>query len=80
MEAIRTRVEATHDVERVEDVVTIHLAPNRVVAIISADFRDAMAVGDLERLTDELEHSLQDEFTLLQRVYIRPVGANRQQS
>ena len=80
VEAIRTRVEATHDVERVEDVVTIHLAPNRVVAIISADFRDAMAVGDLERLTDELEHSLQDEFTLLQRVYIRPVGANRQQS
>ena len=72
--AIRARVENVEEVDRVEDVTTIHLAPERVTAVISADFRDDMAVGRLERLVAQLERELRSRYPVLERIYIRPVG------
>lgn len=73
--AIRREVEKAPDVEYVDEVLTIHLAPERVVAIVSADFCDDMAVGHLERVVETLEECLRAEYPVLERVYLRPVGA-----
>ena len=73
--AIRRRVEETQAVDYVDEVITIHLAPDRVVAVVCADFQDDLDVGALERLVERLEHKLRADFTVLERVYLRPIGA-----
>jgi cation diffusion facilitator family transporter len=73
--AIRQRVERGENVEYVEEVITIHLAPERVVAVVCADFCDDLAVGDLERTIAAMEENLREQYPVLERVYLRPVGA-----
>ena len=72
--AIRREVENARGVEYVDEVITIHLAPDRVVAVVCADFRDAMDVGALEQLVKRLEDDLRADFSVLERVYLRPIG------
>lgn len=72
--AIRERVERAENVEYVEEVITIHMAPERVVAVVCADFCDDMPVGDLERTIAGLEAGLRERYPVLERVYLRPVG------
>lgn len=76
VEAIRHRVAASEGVDWVDEVLTIHLAPERVVAVISADFANDMAVGKLEQLVERLEADLRSRYAVLERVYLRPVESH----
>ena len=73
VEAIRSRVEHHEGVAMVEDVLTIHLAPEKVVAIVNVDFNDDMQVGALEKLVVSIENDMRGEFDALEKIYLRPI-------
>ena len=67
------RIVAAHRrVTAVNHVRTIHTAPTSVFAAISADFDDALTMGEGERVIEELEQALRDAIPTLSSIYIRP--------
>jgi cation diffusion facilitator family transporter len=60
------------EVTAVNHVRTIHTAPDRVFVAISADFDDALTMGEGERLIERMEAALRDAEPKLVSIYIRP--------
>ena len=56
----------------VNHVRTIHTAPESIFVAISADFDDAMTMGDGERLIETIEAALKKAEPMLASIYIRP--------
>ena len=56
----------------VNHVRTIHTAPESIFVAISADFDDAMTMGDGERLIKTIEAALKKAEPMLASIYIRP--------
>ena len=59
----------------VQEVLTVHQAPDMVVAIISADFDDAISARDVEQTVADIEAAISARFPRVTRVYIRPLGS-----
>jgi len=73
IEAIRHCVEDHAGVLAVSEVLTVHQAPQMVVAIISADFHDAISAREVEQTVRDIELAVAKNFPLVARVYVRPV-------
>jgi cation diffusion facilitator family transporter len=56
----------------VGEIITIHNAPEQIVAAVNVDFDDRLGAGDVERIVDEIERALQADFPAIYRVYVRP--------
>ena len=56
----------------VGEIMTIHNAPDQIVAAVNVDFDNRLNAGDVERIVDEIERDLQAEFPTISRIYIRP--------
>lgn len=69
---VRAIVGAHPAIMSVNHVRTIHTAPDKVFVAISADFDDAVTMGDGERLIEGLETALRDALPMLSSIYIRP--------
>ncbi len=73
--ALRESAEAHAGVVAVREVLTVHQAPDMVVAVISADFDDAITARDVERTVADIEARIAADFPVIARVYIRPLGS-----
>jgi cation diffusion facilitator family transporter len=71
-DAVRRAFDARVEVTRVQEVVTIHFAPDKVFVAASVDFEDAVAVGAVEQLIEETEIRLRQEWPQIASVYIKP--------
>jgi hypothetical protein len=58
----------------VREVLTVHQAPEVVVAVISADFDDTISARDVEQTVADIEARVGELFPVVARVYIRPLG------
>ena len=58
----------------VREVLTVHQAPDMVVAVISADFDDAISSREVEETVADIEAAVAKLFPVVTRVYIRPMG------
>ena len=56
----------------VGEIMTIHNAPDQIVAAVNVDFDNRLTAGDVERMVDEIERSLRLDFPAIYRVYVRP--------
>ncbi|MDB5678810.1 cation diffusion facilitator family transporter [Sphingomonas bacterium] len=54
------------------EIMTIHNAPDQIVAAVNVDFDNRLGAGDVERIVDEIERALRAEFPAIYRVYVRP--------
>jgi cation diffusion facilitator family transporter len=70
--AIREVVDAHPAVTHVNHVRTIHTAPDSIFVAISADFDDAMPMGEGETLVAAIEGELKARMPQLASIYIRP--------
>ena len=75
VEQVRAIVERQKAIVRVNHVRTIHTAPERIFVAISADFDDALTMGEGETLIEGIEHELKAAIPMLQSIYIRPEKA-----
>ena len=69
---VRAVVADNPHITAVNHVRTIHTAPDTIFVAISADFDDAMTMGEGETLIEELETRLKREVPQLSSIYIRP--------
>jgi cation diffusion facilitator family transporter len=74
VEALRQSAQQHDGVNQVVDVLTVHHAPDQIVAIIDADFDDTISAGDVERLVRDIETTVAKQFPVVTRLYIRPVS------
>ena len=62
----------------VGQIMTIHNAPEQIVAAANVDFDSNLGADDVERLVSEIEKSIQEKLPHVYRVYVRPhSGAGR---
>lgn len=69
---IRNIVAAHPGIVSVNHVRTIHTAPDSIFAAISADFDDAVTMGDGETMIEAMETELRAAVPMLSSIYIRP--------
>ena len=72
VEAIRRSAESHDGVDSVHEVLTVHNAPDQVVAVISADFDDSITAADVERIVTDIEQKIAEDFPIVTRLYVRP--------
>lgn len=70
--AVREMIAARPEISHVNHVRTIHTAPDSVFVAISADFEDALTMGEGERLIETIEQELRARHPELRSIYIRP--------
>jgi cation diffusion facilitator family transporter len=72
VERVRALVAARPQITAVNHVRTIHTAPDAVFVAISADFEDAITMGEGETLIESIESELKALMPELTSIYIRP--------
>jgi cation diffusion facilitator family transporter len=73
--AIHRLIEARKEVSSVGEVLTIHGAPDRVTAMVSVDFEDAISARDVEAVIYSIEQEVAKDFPIVHHLYIRPCSA-----
>ena len=73
IEAIRLCAAGHAGVVSVLQVLTVHQAPDMVVAIIGADFVDTITARDVEQTVRDIEAAVAEQFPVIARVYVRPM-------
>lgn len=67
-------IEHHPEIVAVRELLTVHQAPDMVVAIVSADFEDSISARAVERAVAAIEREVAEKFPVVTRVYIRPMG------
>ena len=74
-DAIRAALVARKEVTGVQEVLTIHIAPEVVYVSTSVDFEDEVAVGEIERVIAETEAELRRQWPVIAAIYVKPKAA-----
>ena len=72
---LRRCIEKHPEIVAVRELLTVHQAPDMVVAIVSADFEDAISARAVEQTVAAIEQEVAQTFPVVTRVYIRPLGS-----
>ncbi|MFC0269285.1 cation diffusion facilitator family transporter [Kushneria aurantia] len=67
---IRQRVGAHQQVEKVNEVLTMHMGPNFILVNLSVRFRRSMAAEQMEQVISELDSELKQAYQDIKRVFI----------
>jgi divalent metal cation (Fe/Co/Zn/Cd) transporter len=59
-------------VEQVNDLVTVHLAPDQVVAALSLEFRDPLTTPEIEKAVASIEQRIREKHPEVTSVFIKP--------
>ena len=66
------RAVSCEGVKGVGEIMTIHNAPDQIVAAVNVDFDNRLSAADVERIVAEIEETLRGRFPAIYRVYVRP--------
>jgi cation diffusion facilitator family transporter len=69
-------IERHPEIVAVRELLTVHQAPDMVVAIVSADFEDSISARAVEQVVAAIEREVAEAFPVVARVYVRPMGTS----
>jgi divalent metal cation (Fe/Co/Zn/Cd) transporter len=76
MRSIRN-IAAKHDgVEQVNDLVTVHLAPDQVVAALSLEFKDPLTTPEIENAVVTIERRIREAHPEVVSVFVKPQSSS----
>jgi cation diffusion facilitator family transporter len=75
VEGIRQMVSAQPDVERVNEVLTMHMGPEFILLNLSVDFNDAATTTRLEDRIAHIDRQIKDAYPFVKRVFIEAENA-----
>lgn len=80
VDGMRKLINAFPEVTRVNEVLTMHMGPDFVLANLSVDFHDDLPAGDLEQATLRMDAAIKDLYPVVKRVFIEaePRGSQEQ--
>lgn len=70
VEGIRRILRAKKDIEHINEVLTMHMGPNFILANISVGFEDSSMAGDIERAVASIDAEIKSAFPNVKRVFI----------
>jgi len=70
VQGIRLMLQDNINIEMVNEVLTMHMGPNFILANISVDFKDDLATATLEDCIAEIDIAIKEKYPLVQRVFI----------
>ncbi|WP_305096043.1 cation diffusion facilitator family transporter [Croceibacterium aestuarii] len=70
-QSIRNIAGSARGVCQVNDVITIHLAPEQVVVLISLDFEDDLPIDEVEGVTEDIERRTRAHHPQIFRFFVR---------
>jgi cation diffusion facilitator family transporter len=76
-EAVRAAFDGQPEVTMVQDVATLHIAPDRVFVAAIIDFVDEIAVGRIEQLVANTEAALRRDWPQIANLYVKPQAQPR---
>lgn len=77
LRGIRQLLEREPAIERVNEVLSMHLGPDDVLVTISADFRDDLPAGVLEQTVERIEQAIREQHPEVKRIFIEAESARR---
>lgn len=80
VQGIRLILQDNENIEIVNEVLTMHMGPNFILANISVDFRDDLTSEELEKCIAELDLVIKHKYPLVQRVFIEAERAGSKNS
>jgi divalent metal cation (Fe/Co/Zn/Cd) transporter len=63
---------ATPGVCLVNEVITVHMGPEDVIATLSLDFEDDLPLSEVEKAADAIESAVKARYPEVRRLFIRP--------
>jgi cation diffusion facilitator family transporter len=64
----------------VNDVITVHLGPQDVIAMMNLDFQDDLPLSEVERIIEDIEDLVKVEFGEIRWLYVRPQSSEAAQA
>ena len=75
VQGIRRIVSSAKAVEKVNEVLTVHMGPEFILVNLSLDFHDDLEVGEVERAIADLDRSIKAAYPFVKRVFIEAESA-----
>lgn len=72
---IRKLLHEEQSIERINEVLSMHMGPDDVLVAISADFRDEITAGRVEQTVERLEHAIRERYPEVKRIFIEAESA-----
>jgi len=70
VEGVKDILRGYDGIDHVNEVLTMHMGPNFILANISIDFRDDIQAGELERMISRLDQQIKQTFPNIKRIFI----------
>jgi len=72
VEKIKQTAASVPVIQKVNEVLTLHMGPDFILVNISVDFSDSVSAGEVERILHELDLRIKRENPEVKRVFIEP--------
>jgi divalent metal cation (Fe/Co/Zn/Cd) transporter len=76
LRSIRAIAAQQSGVERVNDLVTVHLAPNQIVAALSLEFKDELTTPDIENAVATIERRICRAHPEVVSIFVKPQSSS----
>jgi cation diffusion facilitator family transporter len=70
VQSIRHILQTNNNIEMVNEVLTMHMGPNFILANISVDFKNTLTAEDVENCVAEIDQLIKLQQPLVQRIFI----------
>ena len=70
VKGIREILNADDSIEHVNEVLTMHVGPDFILANISVDFEDNRSAGNIENVIDAIDTQIKQQFPQVKRIFI----------
>ncbi|MBT3203647.1 MAG: cation transporter [Gammaproteobacteria bacterium] len=70
IKGIREILNANDSIEHVNEVLTMHMGPDFILANISVDFEDSRSAGDIEDVIAKIDNQIKQQFPEIKRIFI----------
>ncbi|MGD8229247.1 MAG: cation diffusion facilitator family transporter [Desulfobacteraceae bacterium] len=70
IKGVREILESNRLVEHVNEVLTMHMGPDFILANLSVDFRDHATADDIEWVIAEMDQAIKKQFPQIKRIFI----------
>ena len=67
---IREILQANKLIDNVNEILTLHMGPDYILANISVDFKDDATADEIERVTAEIDREIKNEYPKIKRIFI----------
>jgi cation diffusion facilitator family transporter len=70
IDGIREILQSNTLVEHVNEVLTIHMGPDFILANLSVDFRDQVTADEIESVIAEMDQTIKEHYPQIKRIFI----------